>query len=74
MCPSANAERPKSAHANMIWIPCGTHRMGSDRHYPEEARAQRVVVDGFRIDRAPDEALAAISREHGGRRLAFMEQ
>jgi formylglycine-generating enzyme required for sulfatase activity len=27
--------------------------MGSDRHYPEEAPAHDVVVDGFWIDRAP---------------------
>jgi hypothetical protein len=26
---------------NMVWIPCGTFRMGSDRHYPEEAPPQR---------------------------------
>jgi formylglycine-generating enzyme required for sulfatase activity len=27
--------------------------MGSDRHYPEEAPAHRVSVDGFWIDRTP---------------------
>ena len=27
--------------------------MGSDRHYPEEAPAHRVTVDGFWIDRTP---------------------
>jgi formylglycine-generating enzyme required for sulfatase activity len=27
--------------------------MGSDRHYPEEAPAHRVTVDGFWMDRAP---------------------
>ena len=26
-------------HPNMIWIPGGTFRMGSDRHYPEEAQS-----------------------------------
>jgi len=31
----------------MIWIPGGTFRMGSDKHYPEEASAHRVTVDGF---------------------------
>lgn len=30
----------------MIWIPGGTFRMGSDRHYLEEAPAHRVT-DGF---------------------------
>jgi formylglycine-generating enzyme required for sulfatase activity len=37
----------------MIWIPGGTFRMGSDSHYPEEAPAHRVTVDGFFIDRTP---------------------
>jgi sulfatase modifying factor 1 len=38
---------------DMIWIPGGTFRMGSDHHYPEEAPAHRVTVDGFWIDRTP---------------------
>ena len=38
---------------NMIWIPGGTFRMGSDQHYPEEAPAHRVTVNGFWIDRTP---------------------
>ncbi len=38
---------------NMIWIPGGTFRMGSDDHYPEESPAHRVSVDGFWIDRTP---------------------
>lgn len=37
----------------MAWIPGGTFRMGSDRHYPEEAPVHRVRVAGFWIDRAP---------------------
>jgi formylglycine-generating enzyme required for sulfatase activity len=37
----------------MIRIPGGTFRMGSDRHYPEEAPAHRVTVDNFFIDRTP---------------------
>jgi formylglycine-generating enzyme required for sulfatase activity len=37
----------------MVWIPGGTFRMGSDHHYPEEAPAHRVSVDGFWIDRTP---------------------
>jgi sulfatase modifying factor 1 len=37
----------------MVWIPGGTFVMGSDRHYPEEAPAHQVSVDGFFIDRYP---------------------
>lgn len=37
----------------MVWIPGGTFRMGSDLHYPEEAPAHRVTVDGFWIDPTP---------------------
>src|SRR5689334_19871309 len=39
--------------AEMIWLDGGTFRMGSDRHYPEEAPVHRVTVDGFWIDRTP---------------------
>src|SRR3954467_8994863 len=37
----------------MIWIQGGTFRMGSDRHYPEEAPVHRVTVDDFFIDLTP---------------------
>jgi len=37
----------------MIWIAGGTFKMGSDRHYPEEAPVHRVTVNGFWIDRTP---------------------
>jgi len=45
----------REAHAarDMVWIEGGTFRMGSDRHYPEEAPAHNVRVDGFWIDRTP---------------------
>jgi len=36
-----------------VWVPGGTFRMGSDRHYPEEAPAHLVQVAGFWIDRTP---------------------
>jgi formylglycine-generating enzyme len=50
--------RPSAAQAapapgNMVFISGGTFRMGSDRHYPEEAPVHRVTVDGFWIDRTP---------------------
>jgi formylglycine-generating enzyme len=37
----------------MAFVPGGTFRMGSDRHYPEEAPVHEVTVDGFWIDRTP---------------------
>jgi formylglycine-generating enzyme required for sulfatase activity len=37
----------------MVWIPGGAFLMGSDHHYPEEAPAHQVTVDGFWIDRHP---------------------
>jgi len=42
-----------SSCADMVWIPGGTFRMGSDSHYGEEAPAHRVTVGGFWIDRIP---------------------
>lgn len=40
-------------YPGMVRIPAGTFRMGSDRHYPEEAPVHHVVVDSFLIDRTP---------------------
>jgi formylglycine-generating enzyme required for sulfatase activity len=37
----------------MVWIPGRTFLMGSDRHYPDEAPAHRVAVDGFWMDHTP---------------------
>ena len=39
--------------AGMIYVPGGVFRMGSDRHYPEEAPVHSVKVDGFFIDATP---------------------
>lgn len=39
--------------AGMRFVPGGMFRMGSDRHYREEAPVHRVSVDGFWIDRTP---------------------
>lgn len=40
-------------HNGMLFIAGGTFRMGSDGHYPEEAPAHRVTMDGFWIDITP---------------------
>ena len=42
-----------NASEGMVWVADGTFRMGSDRHYPEEAPAHQARVDGFWIDRTP---------------------
>jgi sulfatase modifying factor 1 len=51
---AAATERAEAApHSEMIWIGGGTFRMGSDKHYPEEAPVHRVTVADFWIDRTP---------------------
>jgi sulfatase modifying factor 1 len=45
----------------MRWIPGGTFRMGSDRHYPEEAPAHEVTVGSFWIDE-----YAVTNRQYAG--------
>jgi formylglycine-generating enzyme len=45
--------RPDPVTQGMVSIPGGTFRMGSHRHYPEEAPVHRVTVDAFWIDRTP---------------------
>lgn len=49
--PIASTEAP--VHPGMVWIEGGTFQMGSDNHYPEEAPAHPVTVDGFFIDETP---------------------
>jgi sulfatase modifying factor 1 len=45
--------RGKGVDPRMVFIPGGTFRMGSDRHYPEEAPSHRVRVNSFWIDATP---------------------
>jgi sulfatase modifying factor 1 len=43
----------QTSRTGMVWIAGDTFLMGSDRHYPEEAPAHRVRVDGLWMDRTP---------------------
>ena len=50
--PTEAGLRPESSLSKeMLWISGGAFRMGSDRHYPEEAPAHVVTVGGYWIDR-----------------------
>lgn len=49
----AEMDDQSSLTESQIWIPGGTFHMGSDHHYPEEAPAHPVQVDGFWMDTAP---------------------
>jgi sulfatase modifying factor 1 len=47
------ANHASAPQGDMILLPGGTFRMGSDRHYPEEAPVHGVTVGSFWIDRTP---------------------
>jgi len=47
----SNAVTADALTENMVWVPGGVFMMGSDHHYPEEAPAHKVSVDGFWMDR-----------------------
>ncbi|WP_225612577.1 formylglycine-generating enzyme family protein [Paracoccus sp. PAR01] len=51
--PAASRTKAERRLRNMTWIPGGTSIMGSNDHYPEEAPAHRIKVDGFWIDTTP---------------------
>ncbi len=57
---------------NMVRIPGGTFKMGSDRHYPEEAPVHKVTVDGFWMDRTPvtNEQFSRFVKETGHKTFA----
>jgi formylglycine-generating enzyme len=48
-----SASHGRRSGADMVRVPGGTFRMGSDKHYPEEAPFRRVTVDAFWMDRTP---------------------
>lgn len=50
---AAREASPQETPPEMVWIAGGRFQMGSDVHYPEEAPAHPVEVDGFWIDRTP---------------------
>jgi sulfatase modifying factor 1 len=41
---------PSDTQADMVRVPGGMFRMGSDRHYPEESPVHRAVGDPLLID------------------------
>jgi sulfatase modifying factor 1 len=51
--PKVDAGTTVQELSEMVWVEGGAFRMGSDEHYPEEAPAHRVIVDGFAMDRTP---------------------
>ena len=46
-----DANPKPQADTDLCFVPGATFRMGSDHHYPEEAPAHVVTVDGFWMDR-----------------------
>jgi sulfatase modifying factor 1 len=48
---AARHDTPAEPAEEMVWVPGATFRMGANDHYPEEAPAHTVAVDGFWIDR-----------------------
>ena len=60
------SDREMSDSTDLVWIPAQTAVLGSDAHYPEEAPAREVTVDGFWIaDASGDQrAVRRIRRRH----------
>ena len=53
-------ENHEGTSAPMVFVPGGTFRMGSDKHYAEEAPAHRVTVGGV-LDRSLSRSLTGNS-------------
>jgi formylglycine-generating enzyme required for sulfatase activity len=62
----------EKASRDMVWVRGGEFTMGSDHHYPEEAPAHKVTVDGFWVDRHPvtNEEFSGFVRDTGHITLA----
>jgi formylglycine-generating enzyme required for sulfatase activity len=57
--------------SDLVWIAGGRFRVGSERHYAEEAPAHRVTVDGFwRADHLADPRYASIRSSRRCRRAS----
>ena len=50
MSVGVSVKTKKPPAQGMVWVPGGTFMMGSNDHYPEEAPAHQVTVDGFWMD------------------------
>ncbi|MFO1062087.1 MAG: formylglycine-generating enzyme family protein [Dongiaceae bacterium] len=51
LCDPVPGPPGEAPHPDMLWIPGGTFRMGSEDFYPEERPVHEVRVDGFWMDR-----------------------
>ena len=45
-----NKVQTSPEHPDMVWVPGGAFRMGSEDFYPEERPIHEVCVDGFWMD------------------------